>query len=117
MGNRSRRGLNLPLVMAFSLLIMVLFLALQTSLRQSRYRLSEKKHQQAAHWLAESGLELATVRYRKGRYKVGQELRSPDLASGYFVVTSRREGSKIVFESMGYAAGRKRRSSRKLGAR
>jgi hypothetical protein len=111
-----RKGFSLPGVMAISLLLFVLFIGLQNSLRGNRHRISREKHQQAAVWLAISGADVAQARLAKGSLKAGQDLKSPSFQQGRFTVTTKKRGSKTLIESTGIAARERYLVTRTVGA-
>ena len=110
-----RRGFSLPGVMALVLLFFVLFIALQSALRDNRHRLSREKHIQAAVWLAISGADVAEARLAKGSLRAGEGLDSPAFQQGSFTVQTERQGSKIRIQSTGVAAHERYLITRMVG--
>ena len=99
---RPDRGLMLPMVLGSIVLATILFTATSWATRQARHRLALSKHQEAAIWLAESGLEVGRSRYRSGQLAIGHKLRA-SFRQGRFEVELQQNAGRLELVSSGYA--------------
>lgn len=96
------RGLTLPAVLGALVLFSILYLAVSFTTSQARHRLAASKHQEAARWLAESGLDVGEARYRAGKLARGQSLKANfaqgelelSVQDGVLVATGRAGGQR-----------------------
>ena len=93
----------LPMVMGAVILATVLFSATSWVTQQARHRLSLSKHQEAARWLAESGLEVGKARVASGLLGVGEKVEG-SFPQGSFEVTVVRTSAGAEVVSLGTAA-------------
>lgn len=90
----------LPAVLGAIVLFSLLFFAVSRSLDQAHHRVAVSKHQEAAQWLAESGLEVGQARLKDGRLQPGEPLIA-NFSQGQFEVVL----SDGVLLSTGRAGG------------
>lgn len=108
---RRPRGLLLPAVLGAIVLFSILYFAVSRNLSQAHHRLSVSKHQEAARWLAESGLEVGQARVHSGRLRSGETLRG-SFAQGSFEV--QLVGNELLSTGI---AGQQRHQERKTVVR
>lgn len=110
------RGFGLPMVMGGCVLLFVLFLGFRSGLDHQRHRLTQHKHQQAATWLARSGLDVAHARWRSGELSESGTLVSPNFQHGRFVVTVEKRADGVYLVSRGEAGRQHHTAEERVGA-
>ncbi len=92
--------------MAIVLALTVLLFAMQTVADQAFQRLAHSKHQEAARWLAVSGLDFAEAEVLRGRAESGQSWNAR-FQQGTFRAEVQRMGDSWTVISVGQAASAK----------
>ncbi len=103
---KRNRAIMLPMVLGAIVLATILFAATSWATRQARHRLSLSKHQEAAVWLAESGIEVGKARYATGQFSPGEKLQA-SFSQGRFEVLLQRQSGRLELISTGYAGSQK----------